>query len=145
MTERDLFLAAIDIPDPAARRAFLDRACGGDPALRRGVDELLAAHAEAGSFLEPGSPDPGTASVSPVTADLPPAPPTAAADPDRTSDHAPDGPTADIPAGPPAGAGAAGVVIGGKYRLVEPIGEGGMGTVFMADQTDPVRRRVAVK
>src|SRR5262245_13871869 len=33
----------------------------------------------------------------------------------------------------------------GPYKLVEPIGEGGMGTVWMAQQTDPVRRLVAVK
>ena len=33
----------------------------------------------------------------------------------------------------------------GPYKLLEPIGEGGMGTVFMADQTEPVRRRVALK
>jgi serine/threonine protein kinase len=33
----------------------------------------------------------------------------------------------------------------GPYKLLEPIGEGGMGTVFMAEQTEPVRRRVALK
>jgi WD40 repeat protein/serine/threonine protein kinase len=33
----------------------------------------------------------------------------------------------------------------GPYRLVEPIGEGGMGSVWMAQQTEPVRRLVAVK
>jgi serine/threonine protein kinase/tetratricopeptide (TPR) repeat protein len=37
-----------------------------------------------------------------------------------------------------------GMVIG-QYRLVELIGEGGMGTVWMAQQTEPVRRLVAVK
>jgi serine/threonine protein kinase/WD40 repeat protein len=31
------------------------------------------------------------------------------------------------------------------YKLVEPIGEGGMGAVWMAEQTEPVRRMVAVK
>src|SRR5690349_8856320 len=33
----------------------------------------------------------------------------------------------------------------GPYRLLERIGEGGMGTVFMAEQTQPVRRKVALK
>lgn len=38
-----------------------------------------------------------------------------------------------------------GVLIGNRYKLLEKIGEGGMGEVWMADQTDPVKRRVAVK
>jgi serine/threonine protein kinase len=33
----------------------------------------------------------------------------------------------------------------GPYKLLEQIGEGGMGLVFMAEQTRPVRRRVALK
>src|SRR5947209_330805 len=33
----------------------------------------------------------------------------------------------------------------GPYKLIEQIGEGGMGTVWMAQQTEPVRRLVAVK
>jgi serine/threonine protein kinase/tetratricopeptide (TPR) repeat protein len=33
----------------------------------------------------------------------------------------------------------------GPYKLIEPIGEGGMGTVWMAQQTQPVKRAVAVK
>jgi eukaryotic-like serine/threonine-protein kinase len=39
----------------------------------------------------------------------------------------------------------AGAVIAGRYKLLERIGEGGMGSVWMADQLQPVRRRVAVK
>ena len=33
----------------------------------------------------------------------------------------------------------------GPYKLLEQIGEGGFGVVFMAEQTAPVRRRVALK
>ena len=39
---------------------------------------------------------------------------------------------------------AAGTTIG-PYKLLESIGEGGMGTVYMAEQTQPVRRKVALK
>src|SRR5262245_26033606 len=55
--------------------------------------------------------------------------------------------------GEPAGPGATvdeplterpGTVIG-AYRLMEEIGEGGMGLVFVAEQTEPVRRKVALK
>jgi serine/threonine protein kinase/tetratricopeptide (TPR) repeat protein len=38
----------------------------------------------------------------------------------------------------------AGTVIG-PYKLLQQIGEGGMGTVFMAEQTTPIRRQVALK
>src|SRR5262245_16465850 len=38
-----------------------------------------------------------------------------------------------------------GALLAGKYKLVEEIGEGGMGSVFMAQQTEPVKRVVAVK
>src|ERR1043166_7250458 len=33
----------------------------------------------------------------------------------------------------------------GPYKLLQPLGEGGMGTVWMAEQTEPVRRKVALK
>lgn len=50
------------------------------------------------------------------------------------SDCAPEVPSAEAP----------GSVIG-RYRLLEQIGEGGMGVVFMAEQREPVARRVALK
>jgi len=37
------------------------------------------------------------------------------------------------------------MLIGGRYKLVQRIGEGGMGTVWLAEQREPVRRQVAVK
>ena len=48
--------------------------------------------------------------------------------------------TADLP----PGADSPGVVVG-PYKLLEKIGEGGMGTVWLAEQVEPVRRKVALK
>jgi tetratricopeptide (TPR) repeat protein len=55
--------------------------------------------------------------------------------------------TGQEPAGPGPGAGGeeVGAVLSGRYKLVELLGEGGMGAVWMAQQTEPVRRLVAVK
>jgi tetratricopeptide (TPR) repeat protein len=47
--------------------------------------------------------------------------------------------TTDRPAGERPGA------VLGRYKLLQEIGEGGMGTVWMAEQSDPIQRRVAVK
>jgi eukaryotic-like serine/threonine-protein kinase len=38
-----------------------------------------------------------------------------------------------------------GAVIAGRYKLLEAIGEGGMGAVWVAEQLEPVRRKVALK
>jgi WD40 repeat protein len=47
--------------------------------------------------------------------------------------------TAADPVAPTAGS------VIGRYKLLQQIGEGGAGTVFMAEQEEPVRRRVALK
>jgi serine/threonine-protein kinase len=48
-------------------------------------------------------------------------------------------PTIDEPASESPGS------VIGPYKLLEQIGEGGMGTVWMAEQKEPIQRRVAVK
>lgn len=40
---------------------------------------------------------------------------------------------------------ALGAMIDGKYRIIEELGKGGMGAVFLAEQIEPIRRRVALK
>jgi serine/threonine protein kinase len=63
---------------------------------------------------------------------------------DRPAVAQPEGQGASVPAtlGPVIGPGA---VIAGRYTLLESIGEGGMGRVWVAEQTQPVRRKVALK
>src|SRR5262249_18812678 len=100
---------------PAAkRRAYLDEACANDPAAREKVEALLKAHDEAGSFLQ-----------HPVVG------------PNDTVDSQPGQDRVDGPRE------AAGSRIG-PYQLLEQIGEGGMGVVFLAEQTQPLRRKVAL-
>ncbi len=38
-----------------------------------------------------------------------------------------------------------GTILGGRYKLLENIGEGGMGSVWVAEQQQPVKRKVAIK
>ena len=56
MVERDLFIEALKRPDPAESAAYLDRACAGDVALRRKVEMLLMADAEASAILRETAP-----------------------------------------------------------------------------------------
>src|SRR6185295_9419945 len=119
--ERELFLGALERNDPAERAAFLDAAVGNDPVLRRRVEELLRDQEEVGNFLE---------------------------------QPAILGARASSSAEVLVGAGGTAIVTPvtekpgdriGRYKLLQKIGEGGCGVVYMADQEEPVRRRVALK
>jgi serine/threonine protein kinase len=118
----DLFLQASAVAEPQERRALLDRACNGNGDLRAMVDALLAASEEAGCFLEK---------------------PALALEPtkDREAESLSEGRSA---LGQHIMSECPGARIG-PYKLLQEIGEGGMGIVFMAQQQEPVRRMVAVK
>src|SRR5438132_233887 len=49
---RDIFLEAAELETDPARAVYLDAACAGNEALRRRVEELLEAEAQAGPFVE---------------------------------------------------------------------------------------------
>jgi serine/threonine protein kinase len=126
-----IFSEAIAEPDHVRRAALLDAACGNHGQLRARVEALLRAHHEAGSFMTPtahpadGSRN-GTLDAEPGDVERHPF--------QRPSAPARDGTLAEGP----------GSVIG-HYKLLQRIGEGGFGVVWMADQETPVRRRVALK
>ena len=52
MTERDIFIAALQEEDPARRQAYLDRACAEQPGMRQQVEGLLRLHEGVGGFLQ---------------------------------------------------------------------------------------------
>mgnify|MGYP003667018346 CR=1 FL=1 len=52
MNEQSIFLVALEIADPNHRADYLNQACGDEPALRRQVDALFAAHERSGEFLK---------------------------------------------------------------------------------------------
>jgi serine/threonine protein kinase len=102
-----IFFAALEKGSPQERAAFLDEATAGNPDLRRRLEKMLTAQAEAGSFLEQPARAPAMTLDEPLAETL-------------------------------------GTVIG-PYKLLEQIGEGGFGLVFMAEQQQPLRRKVALK
>jgi len=121
--EKALFETARNMTDSAASRAFLDQACGGNAALRSRLESLLAVQDSAEKFLatpvnvaELATPREGVTAPTPsVTGD----------------DDSPalEGTSVRI----------------GRYKLLQRLGEGGCGVVYMAEQEEPVKRRVALK
>ena len=51
MTERDIFLTALEKDDPTERSAYLDEASGVDSSSRRRIEALLRSHEREGTFL----------------------------------------------------------------------------------------------
>jgi len=142
--EAALFVLALEQPQ-ARRAAFLEAVSGEDLILRARLEALLAAHEESDSVLAPESmlsarrgdspavvrkeelrespdPDQGRAELSPL-------PVTPTLERESNDDFRDE---------------ALGESIG-RYKLLEKVGEGGCGVVYVAEQTEPVRRRVALK
>jgi serine/threonine protein kinase/WD40 repeat protein len=104
---QEIFTQALEIESEDARLSFLDQACCGNEKVRRKVDALLAAHAQAGRFMEVAQETELTDAMSGIT----------------------ERPGTCI----------------GPYKLREIIGEGGFGVVYVAEQKQPVSRKVALK
>jgi tetratricopeptide (TPR) repeat protein len=119
---RTIFIELVAQVPPEQWDAHLAERTGDDQELRARVAALLAAHRKADSFLEQP-----VAPLGPTTAQPP--------DAQRAAEPAWESSVAEQP----------GVVLAGRYKLIEQIGEGGMGTVWMAQQTEPVKRLVALK
>ncbi len=141
---------AIAIADRAARMEYLDQECAGDQSLRRRVEELLSDSDREHEFgrMETGTHQPTPrdtekATEGELTGEM------ACAD-DSTSDFRPPDERSTMPERawsdvPTEKNPWIGKVIGGRYTLVELLGEGGMGAVYRAEQTQPIRRQVALK
>jgi serine/threonine protein kinase/dipeptidyl aminopeptidase/acylaminoacyl peptidase len=107
----ELFHSALE-RTPAERAVFLDEACGGDESLRKPVEALLAAHDEAGSFIE----EPAMEIEARGVAD------------EQRDDKA------ELAVGESIS----------HYRIISPLGSGGMGDVYLAQDT-VLGRKVALK
>ena len=116
--EDAVFFAAISLADPARREAFLEHACAQDKSLRDVVAKRLSVHGAAESFFAKAR-----SALPLLSEDLP-------AVPDDVNETKVDD--------------RIGTRIG-VYKLLQKIGEGGCGVVYMAEQDQPVRRRVALK
>lgn len=117
-----IFSEALALPK-GQRAPFLDTECADDPACRQRVDDLLKAHEESEGFLEDTRGDDVIRLAEVLRQSFP-------------SDKLPTDET--------LGDEMPGDRIG-RYVLLERLGEGGWGVVWMAEQREPVKRRVALK
>jgi hypothetical protein len=125
-----IFAEAVCQPSASQRALYLAAACGGDDRLRSRVEALLKAHDNAGSFLVSAEDSGETATLD-----------------GKPCNRGSGRPPAAHVRGSPGNAEfieQPGAVIG-RYRLLQQIGEGGFGVVYMAEQEKPVKRRVALK
>jgi hypothetical protein len=125
--EEAVCLAALHISDPDLRMHFLDRACANDARLRSAVEAMLRANTDAENYFAHCQ----------AAVDIPKLDAQAAAVL-RSAE-----PEIRIPL-----EGLTGEQLGsrlGRYQLVQKIGEGGCGVVYLAEQEKPVRRQVALK
>lgn len=132
--EKSIFLEALE-KAPAEREAFLLHACGGNERLAAGVRALLRAHEQTDNVLDAAPP--GLELVNPQAVGE-----AAAA---RLADARGGGSTGSATEDPSAGILERPGSTIGPYRLMEQIGEGGFGLVFVAEQLRPVQRKVALK
>ena len=114
----EIFLNAVEIDTPQERRRYLDTICAGDDALRQAIEALLQTYAEASGFLDQPALCFQAEAIAKVL------------------------PSASLNSAVTEQAGA---IIAGRYKLLQTIGEGGMGMVWLAEQIEPVRRQVALK
>jgi hypothetical protein len=121
----ELFCAALELTDPDGRRRFLDHACAGDPPLRASVEAMLAAQSNFEKNFSLHRPALASGwQISQALGDLP-----------DLGGRAEAIPPVEEEVGKRIGA----------FKLLQKIGEGGCGSVYMAEQELPVRRRVALK
>jgi serine/threonine protein kinase len=136
-----LFLRALELGSGSERSTFLKESCGQDHELREQVEALLRAYESAERSIDTQiTRDETVNALAPTEAG-----------PDRgDGDHSGGEDVSD--GADDRGAGRGGGTVPdpllreiGPYKLLQPIGEGGMGKVYMAEQLRPVRRLVALK
>ena len=126
-------LFQLALTKPADERAeFLDRECRADATLRARLEALLAAHEQPDTLL---------ATQSEAVRLREGASAFAKASEDASAQQARPTIKLDLADAPDE---AVGQTLG-RYKLLERVGEGGCGVVYVAEQTEPVRRRVALK
>lgn len=121
----DLFYEALEIKDAAERAAFLERTCAANRTLRAAVEQMLAAQPEADTFFQQGNP-------------------AVALGNDLLQSFTQAESLESIVGSDVLLDDVVGTYIG-PYKVLEELGEGGCGTVYRAEQEQPMRRQVALK